>query len=123
MRPHKSLNVWSRSVEFVEQVYECTRHFPKDEKYVLTSQIRSAAISVPANIADGPTRKSNKEFLVFLSIAQGSSSELETELLIAYKLKYPSRGNYSRLNNEIENIGRMIIGLSAHLRNKENLEN
>jgi four helix bundle protein len=116
MRPHEKLDVWKKAVEFVVTIYRDTKNFPTEEKYGLTSQIRRAAVSIPANIAEGSARQSTKEFLNFLSIAQGSSSELETELLIAQKLNYISLENYVELKNEAESIGRMLIGLSNHLR-------
>ena len=119
MRPHEKLDVWKRSVEMVTQVYHATNGFPVDEKYGLTSQIRRAAISIPANIAEGSARKTGKEFCHFISIAQGSSSELETELLIACNLNYLPKQDYLNLKTEIENISRMLIGLSKYLRNRK----
>jgi four helix bundle protein len=80
MRPHEKLAFWKRAVEFVVKLYKVTSHFPKEEKFGLTSQIRRAGVSVPANIAEGAARQSDKEFLHFLSNAQGSASELSTEL-------------------------------------------
>lgn len=118
MRPHEKLDVWIKAVEFVIKVYTATKTFPADERYGLTSQIRRAAVSIPANIAEGAARKTSKEFLQFLSIAQGSSSEVETELLIAFKLGFLSQVNYDDLRHEIESIVRMLVGLSNHLRNK-----
>jgi len=85
MRPHHSLDAWTRSVDFVVEDYKLTDKFPKEEKFGLTSQIRRAAVSIPANIAEGAARKSDKEFLQFLSIAQGSASEVETEILISHR--------------------------------------
>jgi four helix bundle protein len=79
MRPHEKLEAWSSAVEFVVDVYKTTEAFPKEEKFGLTSQIRRPAVSVPANIAEGAARQSEKEFVHFLSNAQGSVSELETE--------------------------------------------
>lgn len=75
-------------------------------------------MSIPANIAEGAARQTEKEFLQFLSIAQGSSSEVETELLIAYKIGYLNDLEYSKIKQEIESIGRMIIGLSNHLKKR-----
>ena len=91
MRPHENLNVWKKSVDFVVDVYKTTEHFPREEKFGLTSQIRRASVSVSANIAEGAARKSLKEFSHFLSNAQGSASEVETELLISYPLGYLSK--------------------------------
>ena len=70
MRPHERLKLWKRAVEFVVSIYRLTNSFPKEEKFGLTSQIRRAAVSVPANIAEGAGRQSDKEFLHFLSNAQ-----------------------------------------------------
>lgn len=120
MRPHEKLDVWNRSISLVTRVYEITKPFPNSEKFGLTSQIRRSAVSIPANIAEGAARQTKKEYRQFLSIAQGSSSELETELLIAYNLKYLSSENYSELKFEIENIARMMIGLSRYLAGRVN---
>jgi four helix bundle protein len=69
MRPHEKLEVWNRAVELVINMYKNTKDFPVDEKYGLTSQIRRAAISIPANIAEGSARTATKEFLHFISVA------------------------------------------------------
>lgn len=92
---------------------------PSDEKYGLTSQTRRAAVSIPANIAEGSARRTDKEFLQFLSIAQGSSSEVETEILIALNLNYLEKENYQKLKTELDSIGRMLIGLSNHIKNRD----
>jgi four helix bundle protein len=84
-------------MDFVVKVYRSTETFPKEERFGLTSQIRRAAVSVPANVAEGAARQSDKEFIHFLSYAQGSASELETELTIAYRLGYLTQGSYDEL--------------------------
>ena len=81
MRAHRNLDLWQKSVDFVVDVYEVTSTYPADERYGLISQIRRAAASIPANIAEGAARRSDKEFIHFLSNAQGSASEVDTHFL------------------------------------------
>ena len=120
MRPHEKLDVWNKAIDFVVVVYQTTEAFPKDEKFGLTSQIRRAAVSIPANVAEGAARQSYKEFAYFLSNAQGSASELETELLIAHRLGYLGENGYQKMRATLDSIGRMIVGLSRHLNRKTN---
>lgn len=118
MRPHENLEVWKQAIEFVLMIYKRTGAFPSDERFGLTSQIRRSSVSIPANIAEGAARQSDKEFLHFLAIAQGSCSEVETELLISSKLGFLQQSDYAELKTAADSIGRMLIGLSKHLRNK-----
>jgi four helix bundle protein len=118
MRPHERLEVWQTAVEFVVSIYRETDSFPKDERFGLTSQIRRAAVSIAANIAEGAGRESSKEFNYFLSNAQGSVSELATELLIAHRLAFLSAEGYGKLAATLDSIGRMIVGLMRHLKSK-----
>lgn len=118
MRPHQRLDVWNRAIEFIIALYRLTERFPKDEKFGLTSQLRRAAVSVAANIAEGAARKSYKEFLQFLSNSQGSASEIDTELLIAWRLGYLPEKDYKDLYKDLDDIGRMITRLSQSLRRK-----
>lgn len=118
MRPHERLEVWKTAVEFVVSVYRATESFPKEERFGLTSQIRRAAVSVAANIAEGAGRNSSKEFAYFLSNAQGSASELATELLIAHRLLFLKRETYEQMMQTLDSIGRMIVGLSRNVRAK-----
>lgn len=83
MRPHERLEVWNTAIDFVVEIYKLTDAFPNDERFGLTSQLRRAAVSIAANIAEGAGRTSLNEFLHFLSIAQGSASEVGTEMIIA----------------------------------------
>ena len=116
MRPHQKLEAWTKSIDLVVEVYKATERFPTEEKFSLTSQLRRAAVSVPANIAEGAGRHSAKEFAHFVSNAQGSASELETELIIDYRLGYLSETLFSQLITSLDRIGRLITGLSRHIR-------
>src|ERR1700759_5463824 len=118
MRPHEKLDAWSIAMDFVVEAYRTTETFPKEEKFGLVSQIRRAAVSVPANIAEGAARQSDKEFTYFLSNAQGSASELETELIIARRLGYIEDERLIELRAMLGKVGRLITGLSQHLKRK-----
>lgn len=107
MKSHVDLTVYQESLKFVEEIYRISQSFPKSEMFVLASQIRRAAISIPSNIAEGAARNSKKEFIRFLYIALGSLSEVETQLRIAVKLKYLSNFDF---NSSIY-IGRMLFKL------------
>ena len=119
MRPHERLDVWKKAIEFVIAVYKATDHFPKEERFGLTSQLRRAAVSIPANIAEGAGRKSLREFAHFLSTSQGSASEVDTELLIAHRLGYLDNSKYLELC-AFDEIGRMLTGLCHHLQRRIN---
>lgn len=80
------LKIWKKAIDFTVSVYKVTANFPTDERLGLTSQLRRAAVSVPSNIAEGAGRNSQKEFANFLGIANGSSYELQTQLVISNKL-------------------------------------
>jgi four helix bundle protein len=88
IRSHRDLLVWQRAMDLVEHCYRATTHLPKSEVYGLSSQLQRAAVSVPANIAEGHGRKSTRAYLHHLSIAYGSLAELETHIEIACRLKY-----------------------------------
>jgi four helix bundle protein len=113
MRPHQNLEASSQAVDFVTAVYRSTERFPKEERYGLRSQIRRAAISIPANIAEGAGRRSSKEFIHFLSNSQGSASEVETELIMAHRLGYLDETAFARLISDLERIGRLITACRA----------
>ncbi|HEV7746423.1 MAG TPA: four helix bundle protein [Pyrinomonadaceae bacterium] len=115
MRPHQKLEAWSRAIDLVTDVYQSSDHFPKEERYGLTSQIRRASVSIPAILAEGAGRRSQKEFVHFLSNSQGSASELETELIIANRLGYLDDATFVRLTAQLERIGRLITGLVRHV--------
>lgn len=113
---YRDLEVWRKSMDLVVQCYETTRAFPSSEQYGLTGQIQRAAVSVPANIAEGQARQHRKEFLHHLSIAHGSLAELETHIEIARRIGYMKPDTTHRLFSQTEEIGRMINGLRKSLR-------
>ena len=112
MKTHKDLDVWKESINLVEYIYRITSSYPKNETYGLISQMRRASISIPSNIAEGAGRKSSKEFARFISIAQGSLSELETQLIISVRLNYIQDYN----ENQIEVLQKLMNGLIRYLK-------
>ena len=113
---HKKLDVWNRAIDFAVQVYEITSHFPSTETYGLISQLRRAANSIPANIAEGAARASRKDYAYFVSVALGSASECETFLIIANKLKFLDKIGHEETSNELAIIIRMLAKLRAGLK-------
>ena len=116
IRTHKDLDVWNKSMELAEKIYLLTGKFPKEEQYGIVSQIKRSAISVPSNITEGAARNSNKEFIQFLYVALGSLSEIETQLLLANRLKFIQEVT---LLSNIESIRKMLLGLIKFLKGKE----
>ena len=112
-KPHHRLVAWKEAMALVRVVYEATRAFPAEETYGLTAQLRRAAVSVPSNVAEGAGRDGHKEFLRFLSIARGSLSEVETQLLIAADLGYLPEGHCAFAS--LQRVSRLITGLHKKL--------
>jgi four helix bundle protein len=108
---YRNLIAWRKAKTLALNVYRCTRRFPKDEVYGLSSQMRRAAVSVPSNIAEGKGRYSNKEFVQFLYYARGSLLELETQLSIARDLNYIDLIVFESLVSETDELGRILNGL------------
>ena len=106
---YKDLIVWQKAREFVKKIYEITRSFPKEELYSLVDQMKRAAVSIPSNIAEWNSRNTLKEQYQFFSIARGSCSELETQIILAYDLGFITENH--TLLEEIEEIGKMLSGL------------
>lgn len=92
VRNYSELIAWQKAMDLVEAIYKATKHFPREELYGLTSQLRRAGVSIPSNIAEGQGRKSTSEFLHHLSFAYGSLREVETQLVIAGRLGYLESG-------------------------------
>lgn len=108
---YRDLQVWQKAMDFVVWCYEVTREFPKAETYGLCSQLQRAAVSVPANIAEGRSRRHTREFIHHLSIAYGSLTEAETHLQIAERLGYLKHDRLQKMLSASAEIGRMINGL------------
>ena len=108
VQSYRDLKVWQNSMMLVEGCYRLTQGFPKEEVYGLSSQLRRAAISIPANIAEGYGRGSRPTYLHFLKIAQGSLKELETHLLLSYRLGFVSNLLSEPLLDQCDQLGRML---------------
>ncbi|HTK75609.1 MAG TPA: four helix bundle protein [Gemmataceae bacterium] len=112
---YRDLIAWQKAIELVEIVYQATARFPRCEIWGLSNQLRRAAVSIPSNIAEGQGRRSTRDFLKFLAIAQGSRQEVETQIIIAERLGYLEAGDSQRLLEQIRELGRVISGLSKSL--------
>jgi four helix bundle protein len=114
-KPHKKLDVWQVAMAVARTIYDLTRHFPEEEKYGLVSQMRRAAVSIPCNIAEGAARQGRKEFRNFLSVAQGSLSELDTQLEVSLMLGYLRREEIQELWKELMRVDKMLTSLIRSL--------
>ena len=119
IRDYRDLIVWQQSRRLVKTVYEATRHFPKEELFGLTQQVRRAAVSVPSNIAEGYGRGSRKEYIRFLYTARGSLYEVQTQLVLAEDLGYLSDEQVATITQEIGQCSRLLHGLIAALGKKD----
>lgn len=118
IRSHRDLKVWQLGMEIVEAVYQLSSSYPKDETYGLTSQIRRAAVSVPANIAEGHARAFTKEYQRHLSIAVGSLAEVETYLDLCVRLGYSTADSAGTVQKMTDEERRMLRGLQRALQAK-----
>jgi four helix bundle protein len=118
IRTHKDLVVWQKAIDVVVDIYRMTKSFPKEEVYGLVSQMRRAAVSIPANIAEGAARQSRKEFIQFIHIAMGSLAELETHLIISLRLMYDKENHTQEIRLKLDEIRRMLAGLVQHCKSK-----
>ena len=116
MRDFRQLEIWQRSHTLTLKIYSVTQAFPKEEVYDLTSQMRRSASSVPTNIAEGCGRESLVEFKRFLTIAAGSSSELQYQCILSKDLDYLNETIFKELFDEISQIRRMIFGYAEKLK-------
>jgi carbamoyl-phosphate synthase large subunit len=114
-RHYKDLLVWQKGMALTKLVYELTAKFPADERFGLSAQMRRAAVSVPSNIAEGQARHGTKEFLQFLSHAEGSLAELETQILLSTELRFAQAVEVKPALQEIDELQKMLIALKRKL--------
>jgi four helix bundle protein len=108
MKDFRKFKVWEKAHNFTLQVYRLTRNFPSDERFGLTAQLRRAAASVPTNIAEGCGRDSERELARFMSIAAGSASEVEYQLILACDLNYIQDETYGELHQQVNELKKML---------------
>jgi len=114
----RNLKVWQLAMVLVEDVYRVTTTFPVQERFGLTSQLRRAAVSVPSNIGEGKRCKRQKAFANHLDIALGSQGELEVQLEIAKRVGFLKEADYERLQQQTEEVGRMLNGLLSSIQDQ-----
>ena len=118
-RNYSDLIAWQKAMTLAERAYRLTQHMPREELYGLTGQIRRAAASIPANVAEGEGRHTRAEFLRFLSIAHGSVRELETHVRLAGNLRFLNDKDSVELLDLCAEVGRLLQGLMNALRRQQ----
>jgi len=119
MHNYRELKIWQRSMDFVVRVYEISSNFPKEEKYGLTSQLRSCAVSIPSNISEGAGRATNKQFKYFLEISMGSCNEAQAQIELAFRFGYISKKILEELTGEGLQIYKMVLAFYNSLNNED----
>ncbi len=114
---YRDLEVWETSHELVLEIYKRTKDFPSEERFGLISQIRRAAISIPANIAEGKGRRTTTDYIRFLYISQGSLEELKYLIELSFDLKYIDKAIFDDIFKKTEHIGKQLSNLIQSLSN------
>ena len=117
MHEYKKLEVWKEAVDLAEKIIKMSQQFPTEARYGLTSQINRSAISIASNIAEGAGRNTTGEFKNFLGIANGSSYELDTQILIGYRIGYLTKEQFDILSDKTDKVQKMIYKLKQSLNN------
>ena len=115
VQTYKELIVWQKSMDMTEMLYSLLKKLPKVETYVLSDQMRRAAISIPSNIAEGYGRNTKKEYLQFLYIANGSVCELETQLTLCVRVNYFSETEIQPIMSLLSEIGKIIMTITKKI--------
>ena len=121
MHNFKDLKFWQKSIDLSVLIYKITSMFPNEEKFGLVSQLRRASVSIASNIAEGASRSSNKEFLYFLSLSNGSAFEIETQLIIANRLNYLNENDLMNVIDNVTEIQKMIYSFSKKIKETKNI--
>jgi four helix bundle protein len=116
MNSYKELKIWQKAMLLAERVYFISKQLPDDEKFGLVSQVKRCSVSIPSNIAEGAGRNSKKEFIHFLSIANGSTTELETQLILLIRLKFVSEKEINKILELCAEIKKMNYSLQNSLK-------
>ena len=120
-RPHKKLQAWRKGIDLSVRLYKETAGFPTEERFGLAGQIRRAAVSVPANIAEGAARGSRKYFINAIQVARGSLSELDTHLEISGQLGFLDQATLRQLLGAVDELERILNGLVQSLRRRSSV--
>ena len=115
-KPHKKLRLWQKVIDFVVRIYGVTQKFPREEEFGLKSQLRRAAVSVPSNISEGLSRKTKKDKLHFLNMAQSSLSEIDAQLEISDRLKFIDSTVVEQTYESLTEVEMMLVGLMKSIR-------
>ncbi|TCN58580.1 four helix bundle protein [Flavobacterium circumlabens] len=118
MSDFRKLLIWQKSMTLITKIYFSTNHFPKEEIFGLTSQIRRSSISIPSNIAEGSGRESSKDFLRFLNIAIGSLFEMQTQLEIAKNITYLNEQEFNNLYEDSREVERMLVSFIKKIKDR-----
>ncbi len=118
VKSYRDLLVWQKAMDMTSLAYQVSASFPADERFGLTSQARRAAVSVPANIAEGHQRATTKDYLRFVSIALGSLAELQTLVELATRVHSISSNNTQELGRQVDEVGKMLRSLQLSLQAK-----
>lgn len=118
MSDFRKLLIWQKSMALVTKIYYTTNHFPKEEIFGLTSQIRRSSISIPSNIAEGYGRESNKDLLRFLNISKGSLFEMQTQLEVAKNIAYIKETDFNTLYEDSREVERMLVSFIKKIKDR-----
>lgn len=111
----EKLDVWQKAIDFADLIYNCTQHFPADERFGLTNQLRRAAVSISSNIAEGSSRSSKNDFARFVEIATGSVFEVTSQVFIARHQSFLNEEQFRAIYVAAEELSRMLSGLRKSL--------